>query len=93
MSISNKSVDLAVIWCFYPSSCHKQFFEYYGAVDSVTWQYAPFIALYTAFTHLLYEKDIDDPLLFAEAIRTIKRINANPPPSYKGINGCLSASD
>ena len=73
--INNESIDLSVIWSFYPASCHQQFFEIYGAVDPVTWQYARFFAIYSAFTIMLYGYDIDDTLLVQEAIDTIKRIN------------------
>ena len=75
--INNKSVDLAAIWSFYPNACHKQFFELYGAVDLATWQYARFIGLYIAFTLILYGNDVGDPLLIAEAIDSVKRINAD----------------
>lgn len=77
MGINHKSVDLAIIWSFYPSSCHSQFFEIYGAVDLATWQYARFLGLYCAFTELLYGTDMDDVLLVTEAVNAIKRINVN----------------
>lgn len=77
VGINNKSVDLAVVWGFYPSSCHPQFLKIYGAVDSATWQYARFLGLYSAFTLMLYGADIGDALLVAESTSAIKRINTN----------------
>lgn len=73
--INNKSVDLSVIWSFYPSSCHSLFFELYGAVDSETWKYARFLALHGMFATLLYGHDIGDDLLVKESVGAIKRIN------------------
>jgi aminoglycoside phosphotransferase (APT) family kinase protein len=75
--INNKSVDLSVIWSFYPSTCHSLFFELYGAVDLATWRYARFLALYSMFTTLLYGHDIGDDLLATESRDSIKRINAD----------------
>lgn len=74
--INNKAVDLAIIWNFYPSECHSIFFKIYGTVDDATWQYARFLGIYSSFTHMLYAKDIGDQQLFAEALHSIKRINA-----------------
>lgn len=75
VGINNRAVDLAVIWSFYPQSCHQQFFEMYGSVDSFTWKMAQFLALYVSITVLLYSHDINDKLLFAESINAIKQIN------------------
>ncbi len=75
MGINNKAVDLAVVWNFYPISCHPLFFNYYGNVDAATWQYARFLGLYGAFTLMLYAEDIGDTLLMTEAINAVKRIN------------------
>ena len=80
MGINNKAADLEIIWDFYPSSCHKEFFKIYGEVDSITWQYARFLGLYSAFTHILYGADIGDDLLAAEAVGAVKRINKNLLP-------------
>lgn len=73
--INNKSVDLAVIWSFYPRECHKQFFEIYGVVDAAAWQYARFLGLYSAFILILYGHDTGDSMLVTEAVNTAKRIN------------------
>ena len=77
MGINNKSVDLSIVWSFYPSSCHQQFLEFYGAVDAATWQYARFLGLYSVFTLLLYGHGIGDTLLMAESVNAIKQINAH----------------
>ncbi len=77
VGINNKSVDLAVIWSFYPQRCHPEFFELYGPVDPATWQYARFLALHSGLTVILYASDMGDKLLVAEAINSIKRINPN----------------
>jgi len=74
VGINNRSVDLSVIWSFYPNSCHKKFLETYGPVDPATWQYARFLGLYSALTMMIYANDIGDPLLVKEAIDAIKRI-------------------
>lgn len=76
VGINNRSEDLAVIWSFYPASCHPAFFNIYGEVDVASWQYARFLGLYSALTLILYGHDINDTLLVTEAINTIKRINA-----------------
>jgi aminoglycoside phosphotransferase (APT) family kinase protein len=73
--INDKSVDLAVIWEFYPSTCHQQFFDIYGEVNLATWQYARFLGIYGMLTVMLYANDIGDNLLLAEAINSVKRIN------------------
>lgn len=73
--ITNRSVDLDIVWTFFTSDCHKKFFEIYGAVESNTWQYARFLGLYCAFSLALYAKDLHDDLLFIESINSIKRIN------------------
>lgn len=75
VGINNPSVDLSVIWSFYPSSCHENFFEIYGKVDSTTWQYARFLGLYSALTLVFYGHNIGDTLLVVEAMNSIKRIN------------------
>lgn len=75
VGINNRSVDLSVIWSFYPQSVHGQFFKLYGEVDANTWQYARFLGLYSAFTLILYGTDTKDVLLVTEAINAIKMIN------------------
>lgn len=73
--INHKAVDLSVMWSFYPPSCHSLFFELYGEVNPITWQYARFLGLYIMLTILLYGHAIDDKLLVAEATRAIRCIN------------------
>lgn len=75
VAISHKAVDLAVIWSFYPTICHREFLEIYGVIDPITWQYARFLGLYTGFTLLLYGHAIADTALINEAMDTIQRIN------------------
>lgn len=75
MAISHKSVDLAVIWSFFPASCHQEFLQCYGTVDPMTWQYARFLGLYSGFTLVLYGHAIEDKPLIKEALASIKRIN------------------
>lgn len=77
VGINNRSVDLSVIWSFYPNSCHQQFFEIYGAVDSATWQYARFLGLYSSLTLILYGHATNDILLIEESTNAVKRINAD----------------
>lgn len=77
VGITHKSVDLAVIWSFYPQHCHEYFFQLYGDIDLITWQYARFLGLYSAFTLLLYGKNTGDKLLVSESIASIHRINEN----------------
>jgi aminoglycoside phosphotransferase (APT) family kinase protein len=74
--INHKAVDLSIIWNFYPTTQHTQFFEIYGEVDTVSWQYARFLGLYSAFTQILYGHDINDLALFSEAVNAVKRINS-----------------
>lgn len=73
--INSAAVDLAVIWSFYPQSCHDQFFKIYGFVENNTWKYARFLGLYSALTTLLYSHDIKDDMLFNESVESVKRIN------------------
>lgn len=75
IAISHKAVDLAVIWSFYPTVCHQEFLEIYGAVDLTTWQYARFLGLYTGFTLILYGHAMSDQALITEALASIHRIN------------------
>ena len=75
VGINHKSIDLSVIWSFYPRHCHSLFFELYGTVDSATWQYARFVALHVMFAMLLYGHDIGNEFLMTESMDTIKRIN------------------
>lgn len=76
-AINSAAVDLAVIWSFYPPSCHDQFFKIYGFVEKNTWIYARFLGLYSALTTLLYAHDIKDEPLFQESVEAVKRINPN----------------
>lgn len=75
VGINNRSIDLSVIWSFYPSSCHGLFLEKYGKVDEETWHYARFLGLYSALTVILYANDIGDQLLLDESIDSVHRIN------------------
>lgn len=74
LGINHPVVDLSIIWG-YPEKYHTIFYEIYGSVDQITWNYARFLALYVAFTFLLYGQDIGRMELVNEAIQTIKRIN------------------
>jgi aminoglycoside phosphotransferase (APT) family kinase protein len=75
VGINNRSIDLSVIWSFYPSSCHELFLEKYGKVDAETWRYARFLGLYSALTVILYANDVGDQLLLDESIDSVHRIN------------------
>lgn len=77
VGINNKAVDLAVIWGFFPQQYHAEFFKQYGEVDNATWQYARFLGLYGAIMLIAYGHDIGDHLLVAQALGSIRRINAN----------------
>jgi aminoglycoside phosphotransferase (APT) family kinase protein len=77
LGINHPVVDLAIIWGFYSEKYHSIFHKTYGTVDSVTWEYARFLAIYIAFTFLLYGQDINNKTLVYEAIASIKRINPN----------------
>tara|TARA_R110002110_G_C13469647_1_gene720020 strand:- start:1090 stop:2028 length:939 start_codon:yes stop_codon:yes gene_type:complete len=77
VGINNRAVDLAIIFSFFPQSCHKEFLDAYGEVESNTWHYARFLGLYSATTVLLYAHDKNDKLLVHEAIHAIQRINAD----------------
>lgn len=72
---NNKSIDLAVIWSFYPPHCRATFLKLYGPVDPATWQYARFLGLENAVILLLYGHNTGDALMVTEAINTIKRIS------------------
>ncbi len=76
MGINNKAEDLSIIWVFYPVDYHANFFKIYGDVDESTWRYARFLALYSAFTLMLYAADIGDSLLLEENVRAVKKINS-----------------
>lgn len=76
VGINHKAVDLSIIWLFYTTEQHAQFFEIYGEVDDASWQYARFLGLYGAFTLMLYGHDINDHALFSEAVNAVKRINS-----------------
>lgn len=75
--INHPSIDLSVIYSFYPASCHADFFNIYGEVDSKSLTHARFIALYIMLTVCLYSHDIKDDTLFAEVSNAVKRINPN----------------
>jgi aminoglycoside phosphotransferase (APT) family kinase protein len=75
--ITNRAVDLDVLWTFFPSSCHAQFFEVYGPIDQDTWQYARFLGLYCAFSLILFAIDLKDEGLLLESINAVKRINSD----------------
>ena len=74
VGINSPVVDLAVIWSFYPQEYHSLFLDIYGAVDEVSWRYARFLGLYSAFV-MLYAHDMDDRLLCHEALDSVKRIH------------------
>ncbi|MDQ8039199.1 MAG: phosphotransferase [Cellulomonas sp.] len=75
LGINHPVVDLSIIWGFYSSEYHSIFHEIYGFVDQKIWNYARFLALYVAFTFLLYGQDIGNEKLVNEAIQSIRRIN------------------
>lgn len=75
VAINHKAVDLAVLWSFYPASCHAYFLAHYGEVDPATWAYARFLGIYGTLTILLYAFDTHDALLVQEAMQSIHRIN------------------
>lgn len=75
--ITNRAIDLAIVWTFFPGDCHCKFYEIYGLVDPQIWKFARFLGLYSAFSHVLYSVDLKDNLLFTESTNSIKRINSN----------------
>lgn len=77
LGINNPAVDLAVVFSFYPNSCHRDFFNHYGDVEENAWQYARFLGLYSALTCLLYGSDIGDQLLAIQSKQAIHEINPN----------------
>jgi aminoglycoside phosphotransferase (APT) family kinase protein len=77
LGINHPVVDLSIIWGFYPEKYHSIFHEIYGSIHPITWKYARFLALYVAFTFLLYGEDIGDNALVREARASIKNINPN----------------
>jgi len=76
VGINNAAVDLGVVFSFYPTHCHQDFFDIYGGLDSETYAYARFLGLYSAITVMLYGHDIEDPQLVQEAKESILRINS-----------------
>lgn len=75
--INHFSIDLAVLYSFYPKECHENFFSIYGDVDPESLIHARFLGLYSALTVLLYAHDTNDRLLLEEAKRSLLRINPN----------------
>ncbi|MCB1827004.1 MAG: phosphotransferase [Coxiellaceae bacterium] len=73
--INIPSIDLALLYSFYPAEAHPAFFAIYGEVDSELLKHARFLALYSMLTVLLYGDDIGDKQLVIEAKRAIKEIN------------------
>lgn len=76
VGINNPAVDLGVVFSFYPTDCHQDFFDIYGAIDSEIYAYARFLGLYSAITVMLYGHDIEDPQLVQEGKESILRINS-----------------
>ena len=75
--INHCSIDLAVLYSFYPKSCHDTFFSIYGSVESESLIHSRFLGLYSALTVLLYAHDTNDQLLLEEAKKSLLRINPN----------------
>jgi aminoglycoside phosphotransferase (APT) family kinase protein len=75
VGINHKAADLDIIWTFFPSECHADFFRLYGNIDENTWQYARFLGIYKAFILSLYAHDIQDQLMLRESLNAIQRIN------------------
>lgn len=75
VGINSPAVDLAVVWCFYPQSCHDEFFKIYGPIAPAVNDYARFLGLFSAITTLVYGHDLGDSQLMKESIDSIKRIN------------------
>lgn len=73
--ITNRAVDLDILWTFFSMDCHEKFFNIYGPVEPATWKYARFLGLYCAFSLALYAIDLQDNLLLTESIAAVKRIN------------------
>jgi aminoglycoside phosphotransferase (APT) family kinase protein len=74
--INHCSVDLSVVFSFYPPNCHETFFSIYGAVTEESLIHARFLGLYSALTVMLYAHDTADILLFNEAKASVLRINS-----------------
>lgn len=75
VGINSPAVDLSVVFSFYPTECHQDFFDIYGEVDSEIFAYARFLGLYSAITVMLYGHDVGDIPLVNEAKDAIIRIN------------------
>lgn len=73
--INNRCIDLAVVFSFYPPACHNDFLAIYGPIEENSWQYARFLAIYSALTLLLYAHDIGNNPLFTEAANIIQWVN------------------
>ncbi|MGE3919631.1 MAG: phosphotransferase family protein [Gammaproteobacteria bacterium] len=77
IGINNRSVDLCVIWSFYPQLYHEIFFKYYGFVEENTWRYARFLGLCNAITLLYFAYGKKDVVLAQKSQEAIRRINSS----------------
>lgn len=82
--ITNRAVDLDILWTFFTEDCHKQFFEIYGSIDPEEWKFARFLGIYCSFSLALYGLDLKDEILFTESVSSIRRINPDILENWQG---------
>lgn len=75
VAINSPSVDLAVVFSFFPKDYHSQFWEIYGKVGENVWAYARFLGIYSLLTILLYAHDMRNDALKKDAVYSLNRLD------------------
>lgn len=75
VGINHPAVDLAVVYSFLPKDLHEIFWQYYGAVDQSTQDYARFLGIHSTLTTLLYGAETDDQPLVEESLYGLGNIS------------------
>lgn len=72
--LSDPSIDIGVLWQFFPQKFHEYFFKSYGDIPPTTLHYARFVALYYAAALLSFGDDRKDQDLIRTSLETFKNI-------------------
>ena len=72
--ISDPTVDLGVLFQFFPQRFHDDFWESYGKVTEPAKHYARFLGLYSSVALLWYGHDKEDEYLIETSLKTLKMI-------------------
>ena len=72
--LSDHVVDLAVLFQYFPQEVHEDFFQIYGGISQVAYDYARFLGLFYGTTLLWYAHDRKDLNLIKSCLETFENL-------------------